>query len=346
MKRGFESGFRWVWLLLVALAVGVGCQDQASQRPTTTRGGEQPGATQAASTGDPAKTAEPADPAYPLEVADSAGYTLRLAQRPRRIVSTAPSNTEIIFAVGAGEQLVGVTTYCNYPPEAKQREKIGGFSPKSISIESIVNLKPDLVLTTGGIQQPLTASLRQVRLPVLSYDADTLDGVIENVRRIGRACGRAREAEALASKLQERLAATRARAATRKTAGPRVLLLLSEEPLMTVGPKTFLGQMLELAGGRNIFADVTQQYPRISEEQIIQRNPEVIVLWDGGNAAARRQQLANRPGWGQLEAVRQQRLPAINEDLISRPTPRLFDGLDELTRALESFGQLPPTSSP
>lgn len=342
MQYGHWLRLSLVSTLLLLAALPLGCREQTSPRPPSTQSvGSRPTITDPA----PPKSTS-TDSAYPRTVMDSTGFSLTLPNRPTRIVSTAPSNTEILFAIGGGEQLVGVTTYCNYPPEAKQRQKIGGFSPKSISIESIVKLQPDLVLTTGGIQQSLTKSLRQVGLPVLSYDADSLDGVVENVRLIGQASGRQREAESLAARLQERLAAARARATAHQTAGPRVLLLLSEEPLMSVGPKTFLGQMLELAGGQNVFADVTQQYPRISEEQIIQRNPEVIVLWDGGNAAVRREQLTKRPGWGQLDAVRHQRLPAIHEDLISRPTPRLFDGLDELTRALETVAPTEQSKQP
>src|SRR5262249_50282621 len=151
-----------------------------------------------------------------------------------------------------------------FPEEAARREKVGGFAPKSISTERIVALKPDLVLTTGRLQQPLTDSLRKLGLPGLSYHAQTPADVIRNVRSIGQATGHAEEAEALAVSLEQRLGLVRKRFADLPTADrPRVFLLLSEAPLTTAGPKTFAGEMLEIAGGRNLFADVEQQFPRV-----------------------------------------------------------------------------------
>jgi iron complex transport system substrate-binding protein len=272
---------------------------------------------------------------FPQTVTDSSSHSQTLPRRPARIVSTAPSNTEILFAVGAGEQVVGVTTYCNFPAEAAQRDKVGGFAPKSVSVERIVALKPDLVLTTGRLQQPLTESLRKLGLPVLSYDAQTLEDVARNVRLIGQATGCKKAADVLAAKLEQRLASARARFADLPaSARPRVLLLLSEDPLMTAGPKTFAGQMLEVAGGRNLFADVTEQFPRISEEEIIKRNPAAILLWERGDCAPRKERLGKRPGWSRFDAFRNDRILAIDDDLLARAGPRLFDGLEKMAELL------------
>jgi iron complex transport system substrate-binding protein len=272
---------------------------------------------------------------FPRTVTDSSGHSLTLPRRPARVVSTAPSNTEILFAVGAGGQVVGVTTYCNFPAEAAGRDTVGGFSPKSISVERIVALKPDLVLTTGRLQQPLTESLRALGLPVLSYDAQTLDDVARNVRLVGRAAGCQVAADSLAATLDRRLAGVRQRFADLPAGDrPRVLLLLSEDPLMTAGPKTFAGQMLEVAGGRNVFADVTEQFPRLSEEEIIKRNPSAILLWERGDCAPRKERLGKRPGWGRFDAFRNDRILAIDDDLLSRAGPRLYDGLEKLAELL------------
>jgi iron complex transport system substrate-binding protein len=282
----------------------------------------------------PAGPPAPAD-GFPRTVTDSGGQSLTLPARPVRIVSTAPTNTETLFAVGAGPQVVGVTTYCNFPAEAAAREKVGGFSPKSISTERIVGLKPDLVVTTGRLQQSVADELRRLGLPVLSYDAQTLDDVLQNVRLIGRAVGREAEADALAADLDRRRARVRERVAARPAeARPTVLLLLSDDPLMTAGPKTFPGQLLEEAGGRNVFADVEQQFPRVSEEEIVRRDPGVILLWEWGDFAARRERLTKRPGWERLDAVRAGRVVGVNDDLLSRAGPRLFDGLERVADLL------------
>lgn len=281
---------------------------------------------------------KPADgETFPKTVSDSFGHNLTIPSRPTRIVSTAPSNTEILFAIGAGQQVIGVTTFCNYPAEASQREKIGGFSPKTISIERIVGLRPDLVLTTGRLQQPLTESLRKLGLPTLSYDAQNLEEVAGNIRMVGQATGHADEADALATKLDQRLVRVRERFTGLPAADrPTVLLLLSEDPLMTAGPKSFAGQMLELAGGRNLFPDVEPQFPRVSEEEIIKRNPTAILLWSMGDNALRPERLGKRPGWNQIDAIRNKRILIMDDDLLSRVGPRLFDGLEKMADLLHS----------
>lgn len=284
---------------------------------------------------DPAPKVQVGSGDFPRSVTDSGGHVLTLPRRPARIVSTAPSNTEILFALGAGPRVVGVTTTCSFPPEAAKIDTIGGFTPKSISIERIVGSRPDLVLTTGRLQQPLTESLRQVRLNVLSYDAKTLEDVIGNVRAIGRATDHDDAADKLAKSLERRLARIRQHfGRLAKADRPKALLLLTEEPLMVAGPKTFAGQLVELAGGRNVFPEVAQQFPRVSEEEIIKRNPDVILIWQRGGFAERKARLRQRPGWNQLAAFRNDRILNIDEDVIYRAGPRLFDGLEQLATML------------
>lgn len=270
---------------------------------------------------------------YPRTIVDSFDVAVTLHARPTRIVSTAPSNTEILFAIGAGPQVIGTTTYCTFPEEAAKVKKIGGFAPKTISIEHIVALQPDLVLTTGRIQESLTESLRKLGLNVLSYDSHRLEDVLANIRRIGQATDQVEAAENLALRLEDRLAAVRLSTA-KIGKRPGVLFLLSEAPLMTAGAGSFAGQMIEWAGGRNIFGDLDQQFPRVSEEAILERNPDVIVLWKNDDLTSRKQRLANRPGWKALAALQNDRILAIEDDLLSRPGPRLFDGLEQLTELL------------
>ncbi|QEL18246.1 ABC transporter substrate-binding protein [Limnoglobus roseus] len=274
-------------------------------------------------------------PAFPQTVTDTMGFRITLPAKPLRIVSTAPSNTEVLFAIGAGDQVVGVTTYCNFPPEAARRTKVGGFSPKTISAETILELNPDLVLTTGRLQQTLTDPLRKLNLSVLSFDAQTLEDVAHNIREFGVVTGHWPEADTLADRLEARLNTLQKWCeAITVDRRPRVLLLVGEEPLMTAGPKTFPGQLLERAGGRNLFADADQQFPKISEEEIVRRNPDAVLIWQMGDPTERINRIAKRGAWKDLTAVRENRILHIDDDIISRAGPRLFDGLEQLAELL------------
>lgn len=299
------------WRLLILVATGCGARPAEVDTPR-----------------------DPADAAFPCAITDSFDTTLTLPQRPLRIVSTAPANTEVLFAIGAGPQIVGVTTYCDYPPAASQCGTIGGFAPDTISQERIVGLKPDLVLTTGNIQRPLTESLRKLGLAVLCFDAQNLTDVIANVRTLGKATGHGEAAEAFADSLDQRRHAVKERLASSKAARPDVMFLIFEEPLMVAGPTTFAGQIIELAGGRNVFADVKEQFPVISDETIVKRDPTYILVGEKGDFAARKQRLRTRPGWQTLSAVKNDRVLVVDEDLLYRPGPRLLDGLETLTKML------------
>jgi iron complex transport system substrate-binding protein len=247
-------------------------------------------------------------------------------------VSLAPSATEQLFAVGAGERVVGVTTYCNFPPEAVGLPTIGGFAARTISLEKVAALQPDLVVSTGRLQQPLIEPLERLGLTVLVLDAATLDQVADNLRLLAQATDTAATGEQAAERLQRRIASVREQVAERPR--PRVLYVLSEQPLMTVSPKTFIGQLIELAGGDNIFADAEQQYPRVSDEEVVRRRPEVLVVPAREGVSEWPSRLSQRPAWQELPAVRAGRLVTLDENIASRAGPRLADALEALAAAL------------
>ncbi len=281
-------------------------------------------------------------PAWPLEVVDGFGRKVKIARPPLRIVSVAPSNTELVFAVGAGERLIGRTTVCSYPPEAARVPIVGGMTPKTISMEGLVALRPDLILATGGVQEGLVAPLERLGLPVVALDADDLEGVARNIRLVGALTDHKAEGDRLATQFTDRVDAVRKRVAARTGPRPRVLYLVGEDPLMTAGPRTFIGRLIETAGGANIFGDVRTNYPRPSEEEILARAPDVILTASGamnaaqGDAAAHRARIAYRPGWSQMPAVRTGRIRFLVEDQVLRPGPRLADGLEAMAAALEA----------
>jgi len=286
---------------------------------------------------------QPIEPActWPLEVVDGLGRKVVVARPALRIVSLAPSNTEILFAVGAGDRVVGRTTVCTYPLAAAAVASIGGMTPKGINLEAIVALRPDLVLAVSGVQEPIIAPLERLGLRVLAIDAEDLAGVARNLRLVGKLTDHVAESDQLATRFSNRIEAVRRRVAARTAARPRVLFLVNEDPPMTAGPKTFIGQMIETAGGINIFGDLTTRYPKPSEEEILARAPEVLLIAMGTmnpgsrDEVARRARVRSRAAWGQIPAVRDNRITFLEADQMLRPGPRLADGLEALATALE-----------
>lgn len=287
----------------------------------------------------PAPTATPPAPAapaaFPVTITDAAGRSVTIKALPQRIVSLAPSLTEDLFAVGAGDQVVGVTTYCNYPPEAATRERIGGYSAKTISLEKVVALKPDVVFAEKGAHKDTIAALEQMNVTVVAVDATTFAEVYTSLELLGRLTGHSDKASAVVSDMK-----TRIKAITDKTAtiAPdkrlRVFWEIWDEPLMTAGPKTFSGRILEMAGGVNIFADVDKDWPQVSAEEIIARNPAVIMGPDTHADKLTVDVIGKRPGWEKLSAVTSGRIHFINGDTVSRAGPRLAEALHDTAVAL------------
>jgi iron complex transport system substrate-binding protein len=253
-------------------------------------------------------------------------------QSPSRIVSLAPSVTETLFALGLAREVVGVTDYCDFPAAARKLPRVGGFKGKSL--ETIVSLSPDLVVGTRDGNEPgLLRALTRLKVRVLTVQPSTLEGVIESVRTIGAATGREAEAEALAARLQSRLDAVHAR--VRNARPVPVLFVYGRDPLVLAGPGTFADDMVRWAGGENVAGDAAVPYPRFSMETVLARSPEVIIEGamgsEGAKAAAARVFWSR---WESLPAVRDGRIEIINESLIARPGPRIFDGLELLALAL------------
>ncbi len=273
-----------------------------------------------------------------LTLTDSLGRKVVIARRPERIVSLAPALTETLFAVGAGPRVVAVTTADTYPPEAKALPTVGGFSPKTLSVEAVVGQRPDLVIATGRFQQAAVESLQALGVTVLALDADTIEEVAANIRLVGRATGTEAEAGRIADDMLRRAGAVRRRTAAGPAGKrPRVVYFLWDEPLKAGGPGTFIGQMIVDAGGENLFADASQQYPQVSDEAVLVRDPDLILTSDHGNIGLPAR-LARRPGWAALKAVRAGRVVALDEELMARPGPRLIDGLESVAKAIHSAG--------
>jgi iron complex transport system substrate-binding protein len=278
---------------------------------------------------------------------DDLGYTLTLTSPPERIVSLGPSNTEILFAVGAGDNVVGVTDFCNYPYdfaawiEAGNMSSIGNYYDPSV--EPIVALDPDLVLATTGSLEA-TETLRDLGYNVLVIEPENLTFVLRDILLVGRATNNYEEAVALKSEIEQRIDAVTAKAAEATTT-PKVYHEVWNEPLMSAGPTTFIDELITLAGGENIFHDATTSWPTISSEAVIEKNPDVMFFPDmymgRENFYETIEAVEDRPGWDTITAVQNGALYEINADIISRSGPRLVDALEILAKMVhpEIFGE-------
>lgn len=268
-------------------------------------------------------------PAETREVTDEAGRRVRVPLRPQRIVTLAPNLTEIVYAIGAGNLLVGNTTYCDYPPEAKQITKVGDTMQPNI--ERIVELRPQLVLVSTASQlEAFTQQLNEQGIAIYITDPRSLEDVFRSIKTLGALLNQTERSEKLVDEMRARALAVEAGVKARKPV--RVFYQVSAAPLYTIGREAFLTDLIRRAGGQSVTADVPGAFPRYSDEAALATQPEAIILsidtaMDEGNARPSAS-LAKSP------AVLNKRVYAVNGDLLSRPGPRLVDGLEEIARHL------------
>jgi iron complex transport system substrate-binding protein len=276
-----------------------------------------------------------AAPAAAITITDALGRQVTLDGPPARIVSLAPSVTEILFAIGAGPQVVGVTKFCTFPPEADALPEIGGFSTKSISLEAIVGLEPDLVVAGTASQQPVVEQLEQLAVPVVVLAPKSFEEVYANIAQAGYLTGHVEQATAVVDAMRTRVDAVTARVATIPAEErPTVYWEVYDEPLTTAGPETFIGQLIDLAGATNSFADASEDYPQVSAEAVFARDPQVILGPNSQSMKLTLDAVGQRPGWADVRAVRDERIYLLDGDIVSRPGPRLADALEALAAAL------------
>ena len=266
---------------------------------------------------------------------DGLNRTVKLHGTPQRIVSLAPSNTEILFAVGAGKQVVGRDSFSDYPAEVKSIKDIGGSMGKYNS-EAIVALHPDLVLA-GEINTPeLVNSLQQLGLTVYYLpNPTTLEGMFANLETVGQLTGHSSNAATLVKSLQARVVAVDAKIKP-LTSSPSVYYELdATDPTKpyTAGPGTFVDLLISRAGGKNIGDRLASQWAQISLEQVVVSNPAIIILGDSAYGTTA-DSVKQRSGWGGLAAVQNNQIFPFDDNLVSRPGPRLVDGLEALAKLL------------
>jgi iron complex transport system substrate-binding protein len=267
-----------------------------------------------------------------LHVKGADGVELVLSAPATRVVSLAPDFSELMFDAGAGGDLVGTVEYSDYPVAAKQVPRLGDAF--HVDIEKLMALKPDLVLVwQGGTPQPLIDKLRSLKLQVLALGTHELPDIAANLETLGAITGHRDQAELAAEDFRTRLNVLRKQYAARPTL--TVFYEISAQPLFTVGGGQSISRLIETCGGRNVFADLTELAPAVSLESVLARDPQVIATGDGeGDTAAR---FKDWQRWPNLAAVKQGNFVTLDDDSISRSTPRLLDAGRQLCEALEKI---------
>ena len=266
-----------------------------------------------------------------LRLVDDAGQTLEFIRPPQRIISLTPHLTELLFAVGAGSQVVGVDSASDFPPDAKMLPRVGDYS--RINFERVLALKPDLVIVwVGGNRAADIHGLRQMGVPVLHTQATRLEDVARLLRLIGQASGHEALGNAAAQKFSAQLAALKV--STSRQPPIKVFYQVWDRPLMTVGGAHWISDALALCGARNVFADLRGLSPVVSREAVLKRTPALIV---GGNDAPDLRRLWQ--SFASLPAVKNNAFVSVDADLLHRPTPRLLEGVAGLCAAIRPYAR-------
>ena len=268
-----------------------------------------------------------------VTVLDDAQRTVEITGVPERIISLAPSNTEVLFALGLGDKVVGVTDLCDYPEEAQEIERVGFIE---INLEKIVDLEPDLVLYIGGAAQlENTQTMEDLGLTVLVLAPSDIEDIFADIELVGHVTGTEDEAADLASELRARMDEVLSRVAQAERQPVVFYELDATDPTRpwTAGPGSFIDALITMAGGVNLGASAEMEWAQFSTEEVIAQDPEIIILGDA-NYGVTAESVEERPGWGVITAVKAGAIYPIDDTLVSRPGPRIVDGLEELARII------------
>jgi iron complex transport system substrate-binding protein len=276
----------------------------------------------------PAPSISTQQAAASFQVVDQLGRTVKLDKTPQRIISLAPSNTEILYALGLGNEIVGVTSYDNYPPEVKQKAIIGGFS--TTDIEKVVALSPDLIVAAPIHQKEIIPQLESRGLTVLGLNPVDVNGVSAAINLIGKVTGKAAAASVLVAQLDQRSKSiSDATANLSQSNKPRVFYVVWHDPLMTAGTSTMIDDLITRAGGVNIASDLSG-YVNINLETVIQRNPQIIVVISSMGDSQSFDYIKNEPRFQSIDAIKNKQIYSLNSDIFGRTTPRIVDGLEQI----------------
>ncbi|HEX7474898.1 MAG TPA: cobalamin-binding protein [Dehalococcoidales bacterium] len=316
--------FALLTVLLVGILTLAGCQTTASTPPAAVSSNSSAVQvnTVALAASAPAFTG--------ITITDDVGRTVVIKSIPQRIISLAPSNTEMVYALGLQDSLVGVTTYDNYPPEAKDKPQVSGFS--DVDIEKIVSLQPDLVLAADIHRAEVVPALEKLGISVVVIRPSTIDDVLNELTLLGKISGKTDQAAALVATLKQRVKAIMDNVSQLATAKPRILYVAWYDPIWTAGDDTMIGDLFSKAGANNIANDISG-YATISLETAIQRNPQIILVMSSmGDQNESLNYINSEPRFQSTDAVKNKQVFEIDADIFGRTTPRIVDGLETLAK--------------
>jgi len=321
-----------LYLTLILALLLAGCAPARSATPT-----EAPAATEAPAT--EVVTEAPAATEAPvveeITFTDALGNPVTLTGTAQRIVSLSPSVTESLFAIGAGGQMVGRTDYCNYPEEALALPSVGGFDASTLSMESIIALEPDLVIGGSIYQADVVKTLQEAGITTFVSQPANIQGIMDSLTLFGKITGHVGEAAAVAGEMQSRVDAVKqAVSGIPADQRPIVFYEVWHEPLMSANHKTVIGELIDLAGGVNMFAALPDEYPTVSVEKIVESDPQFIIGPSSHADQMTAEIIGGREGWENLSAVKNNAIYIVDGDIVSRYSPRIVEVLDEFAKIL------------
>ncbi|MCX5750083.1 MAG: helical backbone metal receptor [Candidatus Saganbacteria bacterium] len=264
--------------------------------------------------------------ASPMQIKDSTGVSHYFSDPPKRIVSCMPSITEMLFALELDDEIVGVTTNCNYPQQALAKLKVGR---EIVNIEKVISLSPDLVLMLEDAQKTDIRRLREFSLPVFTINPHNISDVEENMLLLGKITGKNKEAREVVGQMRERLEKIQKQVKARTAALPVAMVVISLKPLILAGPHTFIADVLNKAGVENLANNAAAPYPLYSFEELVKKQPELIII--PTKLVKTPKDIYKDQKLGQLEAVKEKRVLFIEADIISRPGPRVVEAVEKIS---------------
>lgn len=301
------------FLLILALGVVVGCSsnDDGNEATETNK--------------------ETSEAEFPLTVTDATGNELTFEEKAEKIVSVLPSNTEIAFALGLDDEIIGVSKLDNYPEEAAEKETVGDFQ---INVEKVISLEPDVVLADESVDEAALDQIREADVQVLVVKtAENFDEVYDAIHLIAEVTNTTEEANEIESEMKEKLASLEEKVA--EIEEPKsVYVEISPSPeTYTAGKNTFINTILEKINAENSAGDL-EGWPEVNEEAVLEMNPDIIITTYGNYVDDPVKEITDRKAWSDITAVKEEEIYDVNEDLVSRPGPRLVEGAEELAKAI------------
>ena len=305
-------------LIIILIGTAVGCGNQNDDELENEESEEAPKSVQ---------ENEDSDSDYPITIVDGYGNEIEFNKPAEKIISIAPSFTETIFALGAGERLVGVTSYCNYPEEAQEIDIIGDF--EGPNLERVIEKNPDVVVSLS-MAEDQKSKLEDAGIKVFLRDPQSLDEVFESIKDLGYILGLPEEALTLTSNMASKKESIEKKVADFES--KKVFYEVWSEPLMTAGPGSIINELILLSNGENIAYDSQSLYPEYSLELLVDRNPEVYLTADDGFKTV--EDIKNRSGYENIMAIKNNKIYMLHPDIVSRTGPRIIDGLEMVAQAI------------